>query len=83
MAIGIPFTNLNPFSFFVVLGQTKSKLNNIKWQANLGGAGIGKSQSINRTGFCDVITRSCPLNGIPQLLEQKQKQRAKNKAPIV
>lgn len=43
MTIGIPFTNLNPFSFFVVLGQTKSKLNNIKWQANLGGAGIGKS----------------------------------------
>lgn len=61
MTIGIPFTNLNPFSFFVVLGQTKSKLNNIKWQANLGGAGIGKSQSINRTGFCDVITRSCPF----------------------
>lgn len=59
MVIGIFFINLNLFFFFVVLGQIKFKLNNIKWQVNFGGVGIGKFQFINRIGFCDVIIRFC------------------------
>lgn len=49
------------FFLILVLGQTQSKLNNIKWQANLGSAGVGKSQikSIYRIAFVTSLTRIC------------------------